>query len=166
MTNEPNFDELIRPLILPGYRLALTMLGEREAAEDAVQEASVRAWKNANRLRDRAAAESWFLAIVANQCRTARRRRWFSVLKFAEPAVERHRDEDTIDARIDLDRALDRLNQDDRLALYLHFYMDMTFEDAARVMGISMTAARSRTYRALERLRPHLAPSMGVYADV
>ena len=166
MSDEPSFDELIRPLILPGFRLAVTMLGDRDAAEDAVQEASVRAWQNARKLRDKTAAESWFLAIVANQCRTMRRRRWWSVLKFADVIGDKPRHEDAMVDSIDIDRALDRLNSDDRLALYLHFYLDMTFEEAARVMGVSMTAARSRTYRAMERLRPHLEPSMGVYADV
>jgi RNA polymerase sigma-70 factor (ECF subfamily) len=54
---------------------------------------------------------------------------------------------------LDLDRALGRLSPEERLPLLLHFYMDMTFEQVGQVAGISMTAARSRIYRALDRLR-------------
>jgi RNA polymerase sigma-70 factor (ECF subfamily) len=57
---------------------------------------------------------------------------------------------------VDLDRALDRLSAEERLPLLLHFYMDMTFEQVGLVVGISMTAARSRIYRALDRLRADL----------
>ena len=45
----------------------------------------------------------------------------------------------------------------DRLALYLHFYMDMTYQEVGLVMGVSMTAARSRIHRATRRLRPNVA---------
>ena len=45
---------------------------------------------------------------------------------------------------------------EERVPLLLHFYMDMTFEQVGRVVGISMTAARSRIYRTLDRLRSDL----------
>jgi DNA-directed RNA polymerase specialized sigma24 family protein len=45
---------------------------------------------------------------------------------------------------------------EERVPLLLHFYLDMTFEQVGQVVGISMTAARSRIYRALDRLRSDL----------
>jgi RNA polymerase sigma-70 factor (ECF subfamily) len=151
----PAFDELIGPLVGRGYALAVTMLNDRMSAEDAVQEAAIKAWRKLPSLRDPSALEPWFLSIVANQCRSVRRGRWWSVLKFPElreTSSEQDRDVESVD----LDRALDRLSPAERLPLLLHFYMEMTFEQVGEVAGISMTAARSRIYRALDRLRSDL----------
>jgi RNA polymerase sigma-70 factor (ECF subfamily) len=80
------FEEILRPLVQPAYRLALAMLHEREAAEDAVQEMALKAWRHRARIRpELGTARPWFLAIVVNECRMARRGRWWSVLRLAEP---------------------------------------------------------------------------------
>jgi RNA polymerase sigma-70 factor (ECF subfamily) len=150
------FDRLIGPLVEPGYRLAFTMLGTREDAEDAVQEAAIKAWRNLERLKDETAARSWFLAIVANQCRSTRRTRWWSVTRLAEPEqASAGPEEDTVQ-RSDLQRALKRLEPDERLALFLRYYMDLALTEVAAVLGLSETAAKSRIHRAAERLRPVL----------
>jgi RNA polymerase sigma-70 factor (ECF subfamily) len=153
-TRPPAFDDLIGPLIGRGYALAVTMLNDSTAAEDAVQEAAIKAWRKLPSLRNQSAIESWFLSIVANQCRSTLRGRWWSVLKFSE--LRENRSAEWNVESLDLDRAIDRLSAEMRVALLLHFYMDMTFEQVGSVLGISMTAARSRIYRALDRLRSDL----------
>jgi len=153
----PAFDDVIGPLIKRGYALAITMLNDRTTAEDAVQEASIKAWRKLPSLRERSAIEPWFLSIVANQCRSIRRNRWWSVLKVPELREKSSPQDRRADA-LDLEHALDRLSPEERLVLLLHFHMDMTFEQVGRVVGISMTAARSRIYRALDRLRAELKP--------
>src|SRR3989442_7847088 len=75
------FDQLVGPLIDQAFRLAYGMLHDRQAAEDAVQEAAVRSWRKLNNLRPGTDMRPWFLAIVANQCRTIDRGRWWSVLR-------------------------------------------------------------------------------------
>jgi RNA polymerase sigma-70 factor (ECF subfamily) len=142
-------------LVGRGYALAFTMLNDRAAAEDAVQEAAIKAWRKLPSLRERSAIEPWFFSIVANECRSVRRGRWWSVLKFPELRKDSSAQEQDASA-LDLDRALDRLSAEERLPLLLHFYMDMTFDQVGNVVGISMTAARSRIYRALDRLRSDL----------
>src|SRR5206468_1475292 len=68
------FALLLDPLWEPAYRLAYSMLRDRAAAEDAVQEAGMKAWRAAGRLRDDSGdLRPWFLTIVANQCRSIRR---------------------------------------------------------------------------------------------
>jgi RNA polymerase sigma-70 factor (ECF subfamily) len=151
----PAFDDLLGPLVGQGYALAVTMLNDPTSAEDAVQEAAIKAWRNLPTLRDRTAIEPWFLAIVANQCRSVLRGRWWSVLKFPDLRRERLA-HDRHASALDLDRALARLSMEERVPLLLHFYLDMTFEQVGQVVGISMTAARSRIYRALDRLRSDL----------
>src|SRR5206468_12564617 len=74
--SESTFAELLRPLIDPGFRLALAMLHDAQAAEDAVQEASFTAWQKIGRMQDQGRLRPWFLGVVANKCRNARRSKW------------------------------------------------------------------------------------------
>jgi hypothetical protein len=64
--------------------------------------------------------------------------------------------QDEHSSALDLDRALDRLTPERRLPLLLHFYMDMTFQQVGNGVGLRMTAARPRIYRALGRLHSDL----------
>jgi RNA polymerase sigma-70 factor (ECF subfamily) len=149
-----SFSRLIEPLLDPAYRLAAVMLGDRAAAEDAVQEASIKAWRKLRQLRgDVGSLRSWFLSIVANECRMSRRARWFSVVKLPEVREDARPEPSTHE---DLRDALRRLKPDDRLPLVLHFYLDLPLEEVARTLGVSPPAAKSRVYRAARRLRDDL----------
>src|SRR5207253_11227290 len=83
--NRDALDLLVGRLIEPAYRLAFGMLHDREAAEDAVQEATFKAWTRLENVRPGWSIRPWFFGIVANQCRTIRRGRWWSVVKIAAP---------------------------------------------------------------------------------
>ena len=153
------FEQLIADLVEPGYRLACGMLLDRHEAEDAVQEATLKAWLKLSTFRRGADPRPWFLTIVANHCRDVRRRPWWSVLRgdaFAGEAAPPARDPAL---GIDLRRALETLGASDRALLVLHYYLDLPLEEVARVLRISPTAAKSRLYRVLRRLRNHLEPS-------
>jgi RNA polymerase sigma-70 factor, ECF subfamily len=148
-----SFSRLIEPLLGQAYRLAAVMLDDRSAAEDAVQDASVKAWRKFPQLRDEAVLRSWFLSIVANECRMARRTRWWSVMKVGDM---REPTPTGAESETDLHRALLRLSPDERLALVLHFYLDLPLEELARTLGVGPSAAKSRVYRAVKRLRADL----------
>jgi RNA polymerase sigma-70 factor, ECF subfamily len=153
-----SFSLLIEPLLDPAYRLAAVMLSDRTAAEDAVQEASIKAWRKIGQLRgDAGSLRAWFLSIVANESRMARRQRWWSVVRL--PELERPPDPDDhySGQSSDLKAALLRLNPDDRLPLVLHFYLDLPLEEVARILRVSPSAAKSRIYRAAHKLRPELS---------
>jgi RNA polymerase sigma-70 factor, ECF subfamily len=149
------FAMLLQPLLDPAYRLAAVMLADRSAAEDAVQEASVKAWRKLRQLRgEERSLRPWFLSIVANECRMARRQRWWSVLRMADP-----RPEDSAvaaPASSDLKDAVLRLPVGERVPLVLFFYLDLPMEEVARTLGVSEAAARSRIYRAAKSLRADL----------
>jgi RNA polymerase sigma factor (sigma-70 family) len=148
------FAVLIEPLLDPAYRLAAVMLNDRGAAEDAVQESSVKAWRKLRQLRgDSSSLRPWFLSIVANECRMARRTRWWSVIRL--PDLERQGGEQT-ESRSDLHAALLRLGSADRLPLVLHFYLDLPLDEVARALRVSPSAAKSRIYRAARKLRADL----------
>jgi RNA polymerase sigma-70 factor (ECF subfamily) len=150
--DESAFDSLVGPLIEPAFRLAAVMLRDPDEARDAVQEATIKAWQGLARLRDESAVRQWFFAIVANQCRSVRRGRWFSVVRLPSFPRER-RPDDSSDAALDLERELAALPQTDRAALFLFFYLDLPLKEVARVLGISPQAAKSRVHRAVTRLR-------------
>jgi len=148
------FQALIGPLVQPGYLLAFAMLRQREAAEDAVQEAALRAWRKVRQVRgDAASLRPWFLAIVANECRDVRRARWWGVIHLADtpPAA----DEPPVDrsAAADLHRRLSQLPHRDRLLLHLHYWLDLPLEEVAAVLGTTPGAAKTRRYRLLRKLR-------------
>jgi RNA polymerase sigma-70 factor (ECF subfamily) len=94
----------------------------------------------------------WFLGIVANQCRSVKRSRWWSVTK-ADPPETAAPNAD-LAASIDLRRALRRIGHDERLVLVLRYYLDMPFEEIAVTIGTTPKAARTRVERAVRRLRP------------
>ena len=145
------FGLLLEPLLDPGYRLAAVMLADRGAAEDAVQEAALKAWRKLGGFKGGAESmRSWFLSIVANECRMTRRRTWWSVVRSAEiPRSE----PGPPPGHSDLREAVRALSPDDRLPLVLHFYLDLPIDEVARTLGVSEAAARSRIYRAAKKLR-------------
>lgn len=150
------FEAMLRPVIQPAYRLSLAMLGDREAAEDAVQEMALKAWRYRDRLRpETGTARPWLLAIVANECRMARRRRWWSTLRLAGPPERPAADVDVAE-RMDLRRAIDRLPYRDRELLHLYFGLDLPAAEVAEVLGIGVGAVKSRLHRITGRLRPRL----------
>ena len=156
--SERSFTDLLAPLVQPGYRLACAMLHDPQGAQDVVQEASLTAWRKFDRLYDRRRLRSWFLGIVANECRNARRRVWITGVSLGLPAgLSVVSTEERILRGADLRRALGRLAHDDRLVVVLYFYLDMPLAEVAAVAGTSVGAARARLYRAIRRLRPDLA---------
>jgi RNA polymerase sigma-70 factor, ECF subfamily len=150
---DSHFDAVIGPHIDAGYRTALAILRDPDAAHDAVQEAALKAWRKLNQLREGRPARPWFLAIVANQCRSERRRPWWSVIRMADvDATQADVETDTVD----INRELAKLPREDRLALFLHFYLDLPMEEVGEVLGLSAAGAKTRVYRAAKKLRPGL----------
>jgi len=152
-TGELNFDAVIGPHLDAGYRTALAILQNPDEAHDAVQESALKAWRKLHQLREGSPARPWFLAIVANHCRSEQRKHWWSVVRV--PEVERADQEFQTD-NVDIDRALATLPRDDRLALFLYFYLDLPLEEVGAVLGVSPGGAKTRVYRAAKKLRPGL----------
>jgi RNA polymerase sigma-70 factor (ECF subfamily) len=155
-TDRADFDALIGPHLEAGYRTALAILCDPDAAHDAVQEASFKAWRKLNQLHEGKSARSWFLAIVANQCRSERRGHWWSVIRMADVESDARPAGEVAGESMDIDRELAKLPREDRLALFLHFYLDLPMEEVGDVLGVSAAGAKTRVYRAAKKLRPGL----------
>jgi RNA polymerase sigma-70 factor, ECF subfamily len=153
--DEAAFAALVRPLLEPALRLAYSMLNDRNEAEDATQEALTSAWRKLSQLRPGMPVRPWLLAIVINRCRNIRRTHWFQLVRIPNPFQAAEITDQNIE-RLDIDRALARLPQRDRQALFLHFYLDLPIDEVALALGVSASAAKARIYRACHRLRPEL----------
>jgi len=129
------------------------MLHDAHAAEDVVQEASLKAWRKLGQLKAGAEMQPWFLGIVANECRSARRTRWWSVLRLSDPEPPAVPAGDSMAVFADLRSAIRRLRHRRRLLLVLHWYLDLPVAEVAAVTGSSEDAVKSELSRAVRELR-------------
>ena len=151
------FDALMGPHLEPAFRFAFGLLHDREAAEDAVQESALKAWRKLGNLRAGSDPRPWFFGIVANQCRTTARGRWWSVLRLSAPpkAGETSPENQALGA-VELRRALAQLRPERREALVLRHYLDLPIEEVARITRVPIGTVKSRVSRAIDQIRPHL----------
>jgi RNA polymerase sigma-70 factor (ECF subfamily) len=142
-------------------RYAVQMLGNREDAEEALQDAFVRAWRSLGRCRDPERFDAWLFRILANRCRTrgARRRRYESRFPRDEHAVQTAMHDDT--AELDegepgwsraVDRALAALEPDQREAFLLKYVDELSYEEISGLTGVGISALKMRVKRAADRL--------------
>jgi len=155
------FEILLQPLLEPGYRLAGGMLQDHQAAQDAVQEAAFKAWRKLRQLRDGSEMRPWFLGIVANECRSVRRSRWSSVVKVLEPVAAETVSPDAVVSGIELRNALRALDEKKRLALVLHWYLDLPLEEVAAITGSSVHAVEGQVQRGMHELRQRMKEHRG-----
>jgi RNA polymerase sigma-70 factor, ECF subfamily len=159
ISDRGGFDRLIAPMLEPAYRLAFAILRQREAAEDAVQEATLKAWHRIGQFRGEGGGiRAWYFAIVANECRSARRASWWSVLHLWGDGPPPGNLEATM-AASELRQSITRLKHADRVLLYLYYWLDLPLEEVGAIVGVSATAAKARLYRAVGRLRLQLDPT-------
>ena len=159
--DEGAFEILLRPVLEPGYRLAGGMLQDHQAAQDAVQEAAFKAWRKLRHLRNGSDLRPWFLGIVANECRSVRRSRWSSVMTAFLPPNAESIPTDSVLSGIELRQALRALDERKRLALVLHWYLDLPLKEIAIVTGSSVHAVEGRLQRGMHELRQRLEERRG-----
>jgi RNA polymerase sigma-70 factor, ECF subfamily len=154
--DEVAFTALLQPSLEPAYRLACAMLHDPQAAEDAVQEAALKAWRKLDRLRDGAEMRPWFLGIVANECRTTRRSGWWTRVSALVTDRPVEASSDSVLIGVEVRRALRSLEHRCRLVLVMRWFLDMPVEEIARATGQSVHAVESRLGRATRELRTKL----------
>jgi len=142
------------------YRLAAIVLDDPVEAQDAVHDATVRAWTSFDALRDPERFDAWFDRILVNGCRDRLRRR--RVRAIAAPVVTgrfevtaRSEPDPSVTAveRDALRRVLATLDAEHRLVVILRYVEDMTPAEIAGLTGTREGTVRSRLHYALQGLR-------------
>lgn len=139
-------------------RYAFHMLGNREDAEEALQDAFTRAYRSLGRCEDPDRFAAWLFRILINRCRTAgarrgRRARTFVVDEAAVlDAAEEHPAERAA-WREEIGRALAQLRPDQREAFLMKYVEEMGYDEMSRSTGVGVSALKMRVMRACERLR-------------
>ena len=156
--DEAAFEGLVAEHLPAAYRLAFLVLHDRDSAEDAVQEAALRAWRSLAQLRGGSARfRPWFLRIVVNECIHQRRLRWFAVLRRPELVLPDPSTARLAPELLDLRAAIGRLPPRQRTAVILRYYLDLPVAEVAAVTASTTDSVKARLRRALGTLRPELA---------
>lgn len=136
------------------YRLAGYLLGDATEAQDAVQDALVKAWRNWPSLRQPESFGPWFDRIVVNVCRDRMRRH--RTLRMVDlEAAGQVESADTFAAMLEGDRvgsAVARLRPDHRIVIALRFWRDMSLEQVAETLDLPLGTVKSRLHYALRAL--------------
>lgn len=136
-------------------RYARALLGERAAADDLVQDTLERAWSRLSQWRPGSDLRAWLFGIMHNLRVDQLRRPGLNTLALDEEAGEvplRATQSDQLELR-DLDTALARLPEEQRVVLLLVALEEMRYEDIAATLGIPVGTVMSRLSRGRERLR-------------
>ena len=155
------FQRLVDERLDATYRLARLILRDAQEAQDATHDAFVRAWREHHRLRDPEKFDAWFGRILVNVCRDRLRRaghRRHDGLDRAAALASPNDAHQAVAERDRLERAFGGLNADQRAAVVLRFYSDLTVEQVARTVGAPVGTVRSRLHYGLKQLRRALEP--------
>ena len=143
-------------------RYAFHMLGNREDAEEALQDAFTRAYRSLGRCEDPERFGAWLFRILVNRCRTlgARRGRRAQTFVVDETAILEAAEDHPADRnawREEIDRALQQLRAEQREAFLLKYVDDMGYDEMSQLTGVGVSALKMRVMRACERLRELLS---------
>ncbi len=133
------------------------ILRDEYAAQDAVQEAFIAAWRDLPGLREPDRFDAWMRRILVRACfKGTRRRKRVDAVEIRltpgdEPAIAGV--EGNLAVRDQLERGLARLSAEQRASVVLVYYLDLPLADAAQAMGVPVGTAKSRLNRATSALR-------------
>ena len=154
---EEQFSRLVSEYQRPLLHMCAMMLRDDAAAEDAVQETFVKAWRALPQFRGACSEKSWLMRIAMNTCRDMTRTAWFrhtdrrvipEELQLPAPE-EASRDDD----REELAQAIMKLPRKYRDALLLYYYQDMNQEEVAQALNTSPSTVSKRLKHARDKLR-------------
>lgn len=156
---EPDaFDEIVRAHRREVYRVARRILGSHEDADEATQEAFVRAWRSLRKFRGAASLRTWLIRIVLNVARAHRARRapTTGLDEIGIVAAEDESADDRVrrsEVRRRIRDAVSQLPPRQREVVALKVFSELTYRDVARVMGLSEGAVKAHLHQAVSNLR-------------
>lgn len=157
------FEELVLAYQSLAFRTAFVIAGDAADAEEATQDAFEKAHRALGRFRRGEPFRPWLLTIVANEARNRRRARGrrtaLALRAGAEPGAPAEDPEEVALATERRERvltAVEGLRDDDRDILACRYFLELSEEETAGVLGIARGTVKSRAHRALARLQEEL----------
>jgi RNA polymerase sigma-70 factor (ECF subfamily) len=145
------------------YNYLLRLVKNKEDAQDLSQDVFVKAYQNLRKLEDPARFAPWLYRIAHNEA--------YSLLRKNRPETDMEEAEFEpwaepgpgrrmlpMEARLAVERALERLSEDQREAVVLKIYQGFKFDEMADILGCPVSTVKSRLYTALDVLKGTLAP--------
>lgn len=161
----PAYEELVERYREVAFRTAYLVVRNAADAEDAAQDAFVKAYYALDRFRRDSAFRPWILRIVANEARNRRRsarRREALALRLAEGRAEGDAAASPEAAALATEekeallRAMERLREADRMVIAYRYLLDLSEAEMAEALGVRPGTVKSRLARAMGRLRAEL----------
>ncbi len=152
LEREQAFRRLVARELATAYRTATLLLGDPAEAEDATQDALLRAWQRWDQLEDEDRAGAWFGRILVNVCRDRLRRPRPTPVRWIPDRAVPDATATTVE-RDSLRQAFGDLNADQRIAIVLRYDLDLTTEAIAARTGVPEGTVKSRLHHALRTLR-------------
>jgi RNA polymerase sigma-70 factor (ECF subfamily) len=155
------FAMLVEVYQVPVYNLCYRMLGNPMEAEDAAQEAFLRAYKGINRYDPERRFATWLLSIASHHCIDRLRRRKFPIRSLDELLPWQQKADDTPGPETALTqkenqevvrKMLEQLGDHDRMVVILRYWYDLSYEEIAQSLSSSISAVKSRLHRARRQL--------------
>ncbi len=150
--------DVIEQLLLENYnqyyRLACSYVHNDADAGDIVQNGAYKAILNSNKLQNIEYAKTWIYRIMMNEIFAKYREK--ETVPLEAVTVEQGR-EDTYE-NVDLQKAMESLEKEDRIVVVLRYYEDMKLEDIAKVLNENLSTVKSRLYRSMKKLKLQLEP--------
>lgn len=150
--------EVIEDLLLRNYnkyyRIACSYLHNDEDAGDVVQNGAYKAILNSHKLNNIEYAQTWIYRIMMNEIFAKYREK--DNVSLEEVSYEQGK-EDSYE-NIDLKRAIDTLDKEDRTVVILRYFEDMKLEEIAMVLEENLSTVKSRLYRCMKKLKLQMEP--------
>lgn len=153
---DAGFGDWVSPHLADLRRFAVSLVGV-DAADDLVQDTLARAWVKHDQFdAERGSGRTWLFAIMADRARRRRRPVPLPLDVRLRPAPQ---DGDQESRRVDLRRAVDGLPRRQRIAVTLHYYLDLPIAEVAQLMGCSAGTVKSTLHDARRNLTDRLGGS-------
>ena len=170
--DEIAFEALVNRHQTPVLNLVYRFIGDKTQAKDLAQEVFLRVWQAASSYKPEAKFTTWIYRITANLCfnelKSSRRKKWFQFLR-PDADHETRTEEDLPDSSpspedlllakersLQITEALQSLPENQRMAIILKRYDDLSYEEIARILDCSVSAVESLLVRAKRTLQKKL----------
>lgn len=151
----------------PIYRYCCRLLGNRQDAEDAVQDILVKAYQSLRQYKPDAGFSAWLYRIACNHCLNLLRRRRLQrhVMRIFRPETLAASAEETMEERLyspSLELALGKLTLEERNILVLRVFEELTFQEMGEILNISPNALHKRMERIKRKVREMMVSEEGM----